>query len=373
MAGRFEIWLTDDHGLRLALLDDILQFNATRIAGGIGHFEGGFKKDFDTDFVKPDYMIQVWRAPQGGQLSLWRPYFIRKWRYETVGSEEHIQLMGPCVNELMRRRHVAAFTASAQALKTDYADDMMKEIVTESLADGVAPVPWAGTRVWSNLTVAPQFSLGPTLTKAFAFGRLLDRSGAGVLPGIAQAAREAGTEIFFDIVPHIVTSTGISFQFRTYIGQPGSDVSSRVIFDQESGSLANPFLEYDYANEVNYVYAGGQDVEAARNVQQVYDSSRYGISQWARCEGFADARAQSTDDGVREAGRARLEEGRPRRRLGGVPIDTKACKFGRDWRWGDKVTARYRGQEFSTIIRVIAIGLDQRGRETIQARLDWED
>ena len=34
---------------------------------------------------------------------------------------------------------MAAFTDEAQSEKTDFADDMMKEIVTEALADGVAP------------------------------------------------------------------------------------------------------------------------------------------------------------------------------------------------------------------------------------------
>jgi hypothetical protein len=79
MSGRYEIWLTNDHGLRLVLLDDILDLSASRIINGIGQFNGTFKKDFDTSFVKVDFMIQIWRAPLGGQLSLWRPYFIRGW------------------------------------------------------------------------------------------------------------------------------------------------------------------------------------------------------------------------------------------------------------------------------------------------------
>jgi hypothetical protein len=298
---------------------------------------------------------------------------IRKWRYETVGGEETLRVGGPCVNDLLRRRIVAAYAGSAEAGKSDAADDMMKQVVTESMADGVDPTPSAGTRVWADLSVAADLGLGPSLTKAFAFRRLLESSGAGVLPDIAKAAREAGTEVWFDVVPDVVTSNSINFQFRTYTGQPGMDVSDRVVFDQERGNLESAFLEYDHCQEVNYVYAAGQGQGAARNVQQAYSSTRFGSSQWNRCEGFADARNQTPNSGVREAGRALLREGRPRRRFGGTPLDTRGTRFGRDWDHGYKVRARYRGREFDSIVRAVVVSVNERGEEKIQARLDWED
>ena len=144
-----------------------------------------------------------------------------------------------------------------------------------------------------------------------------------------------------------------------------------MVFDQARGNLQTPSLEYDYTEEVNYVYSGGQGEESDRNIQQVYDSTRYGVSQWNRCEAFTDARNEEEDDGVREAGRAALEEGRPRQRFSGVPIDTAATRFGKDWNWGDKVRARYRDEEFDAIIWAVSISRDDSG-ETIQARLDYE-
>jgi hypothetical protein len=268
---------------------------------------------------------------------------------------------------------VAAYSGIAQARKTDFADDLMKEIVSESMLNTAPPIPAAGTRAWPDLTVAPQFGLGPSITKSFAYDTLLLPSGAGLLPAISESARMADEPIYFDIVPHIVHSDSISFQFRTYVDQPGKDLAGKVIFDQELGNLVNPFLEFDHSKEENYIYAGGQSQGSARNIQQVSYAARYRASQWNRCEGFADARTQSSPADVLESAYSALDEGRPRRRLGGKPIDTQGTRFGRDWNWGDQVTARYREQEFDSMIRVAVITLNRRGQESIQTRLEWED
>lgn len=371
MAGEYELWLTNDNGVRFQSLQKALWFGATRVVNGIGFFEMGLPLSFNTQYIKPDYIVQIWRRPIGGVFSLWRPYFIRKWRYEKSEDREAVIISGPDCSDLLRRRIVAAYSGSSQAEKTDYADDMMKGVVSESISDGASPVPAAGTRIWSNFTVAPDVSLGPTLTKAFAWEKLLWPSGMGVLPGIAQAAREAGTEIFFDVVPSTITSNSIAFEFRTYIGQPGMDVSGLgVIFDEERGNLRSAYLEYDYTGEENYIYAGGQGQGAGRNIQQVYDSARYGASKWARSEGFADARNQTTDNGVREAGRVALEAGRPIIRFGGEPMDTKGSRYGVDWDFGYRVRARFRGEEFDAIIRAVTISRDEQ-EEIIRARLEY--
>jgi hypothetical protein len=375
MAGTYELWLTTDTGLRIAALDYTLGFTALRVVDGCGWFGLALPSTFDVSLIQPDRMVQVWRAPQGGRLSLWRPYFIRKWRFETRRSEQSLTISGPDVNDLLRRRTVVGYAGSYNAQKTLWADNMMKELVSDATginADAWDPTPDAGTRIWPNLSVAADLGLGPVLTLSFAWGQLLTSSGLGVLPQIAKASREAGTEVFFDIVPDVVSSTGITFQFRTYTEQPGQDVSDRVVFDQEHGSLEDPFLERDYSEEINYVYSGGQGEEADRNIQQVYDAARYGASAWGRCEAFADARNQEEDNGVIAAGQSLLESGRPVRRGGGTLLDTQGTRFGRDWDIGYKVRARYRGEEFDAIIRAVSLGMDGEGRETVQARLEYE-
>lgn len=372
MAGNYELWFCNDSGVRIAQIDYALGFSASRIVNGIGRCTVQLPNTFDTRLLVPDRMIQVWRAPVGGKLSLWRTYFLRRWQFLTLSDGEVIMIYGACQNELLTRRAVIAYSGSAQASKTDYADDMMKEIVTEALADGVAPTPDAGTRAWTDLTVAADLSQGPSLTDSFPYEQLLTQAGSGVLADIAKAAKVAGNEVFFDVALNIVTSNSINFQFLTKIGQPGADLTDRVVFDQERGNLKTPTLDFDYEDEINYVYGAGQGEGAARVIEQVYDADRYGVSKWNRRETVRDARNQTDANGVREAARAELTDGRPKLRFSGIPVDTEGTRFGIDWNVGDKVTAIYRGYKFASIIRAVSVAVDDSGEESISARFDYE-
>jgi len=303
MAGEYEIWLTTDEGVRLKNLNDVIWFQASRTVNRIGYLSMRLPWTFDHSLINPDYMIQIWRAPPGGRLKLWRPYLIRKWRFETgVEGGEFVYIGGRDPNDLLQRRIVAYYAQNASATASAVeADDLMKDIVTAAIADGSAPSPTAGTRVWADLSIAGDLTAGPQLTMDFAWAKLLTRSGMGLLPKIANAAKEAGTEIFFDVAVNTVSDAAITFEFRTYTTQPGQDLTDKVKFDREK-TLKRPALEYDHSQEENYIYSGGQGLEAEREIQQVYDADLYNASQYNRCEAFEYATNQSAANGVREAG-----------------------------------------------------------------------
>jgi hypothetical protein len=369
MAGRYEIWLTDDAGVRIKLLDDFISASFTKEVNAIAPFSLSLKATFDIRMIKPDRMIQVWRAPGAGQLRLWQAYFVRGWQWATLNGEDVRYIFGSGPNDLLRRRIVAAYAETAQTDKTAAADDMMKEVVTESIADGVAPVPTAGTRV-IPLSVQVDSTDGPVITRAFAWQRLLLTSGGGAIGGTARAALEAGTEVFFAVVA-IPATNAISFEFRTYTGQPGRDITKTgFTFDQDRGNMANPSWTYDATEEANYIYSGGKGAAAARHIEQVYDTARYGVSQWGRCEAFANANNTDVANAIREEGREKLETGRPVEKFSAIPVDTKGSRYGIHWNFGDRVLARYLGHEFETIVRAVTIILNERGKEDIRSRLD---
>jgi hypothetical protein len=372
------LYLTTDRGVRLGdregrnPLATFLWLRASRVVNGVGWIDVCVPPSFDAaPFLKRDFMIQLWRQPKGGALSLWRPFFLRRWRYETFDGVDSIILSGPDANDLLRRRWVVAYAGGAEADKSDYADDMMKEIVTESMSDSVNPTPSAGTRDWSLLSVAGDLGAGPSVEKGMAFkGPLLSPSGGGVLPEIARASRVAGTDLFFDVVVSSVSASSIEFEFRTYTGQRGQDLSDRVVFDEARGNMGNAYYEYDASEEITYAYGAGQGEGEARNVQQVYDNDRYGASAWNRCEAVADARNCSTDNCVREKARDLLRDGEPVERAGGVLKDTRETKYGRDWDFGDKIKARYKGREFISVVNSVVLSVNKAGEQVV-ARWDY--
>ena len=367
----YEIYLTDDFGMPLAQLDDIHSLTATRIVNAIGFCAIEAKASFDTSLLKKDRMFQVWRAPTGHTSSLWRTYFYRKGGYSTKGSKESIIIGGPDVNDLLRRRVTANYSDQSSNVINTYADDMMKDLVTNSMSDALLLSVDAGTRAWADLSVAADTASGPILDKQFLLQKLLTPSGAGALTEIAKSSVAEGTPVFFDIQPATVTEKTITFEFRTFIDQVGTDrTETGMVFDRDEGTLKDPFIEWDATNEVNYVYAGGQGSGSARDIQQVYDAARYGKSQWSRCEGFADARDQDTGK-VAQVGQIALHNGRPLMRFGGIPLDTAGSRFGVHWNFGDKVPARYRGVEFNVLVNGVTLNV-KNGKETISARLDYQ-
>lgn len=368
MAGTFELILTTDTGSPIAELSTGLGLTASKIVNGIGEFNWVAPTSFPRSLVQPDQMLQVWYEPFGGIRVLWNTYFLRRFRYVGKGFE----FGGPDINGLLWRRIVAAYSGSAQAKKSAMpADDMMKEVMREALLDNALPLPTFGTRVWANLSVQSDNSLGPVISKSFPFDKLLTFDGGGVMPILARAAAQEGVETFFAIQPLVVNPDSITFEFRTFINWPGQDVSDTVIFDQDSGNLLNPELEYDYSREENYIYATGQGLQDNRDVQQVWDAARIGQSIWGRMEGEADSRNQDDPDSVTASGNDKLWDGRPKIRFTGQLMDTEGTTFVKHWDVGDLVTVNFPPINFQAIVRAATLSVDSDSKVSVDSRVDF--
>ena len=363
----YEIWWTDDTGARLGILDDIFDASFLRVTNGLGWMNMRVPATkITTQNIARDQMIQVWRKPRGGTLSLFRTYLIRKWRFQRRGSDLQALIVGPDVNDLLRRRHVINFAGTAGSEKTDQADDMIEEILNEqSIADASDPAADFGSRTYPNFSILDVVSVAPTITKSFAWANLLD-----IFRDISDASRVAGTEIFWDI-HEIIGTNSISFQFRTKGGQPGADLTDRVIFDESRGNLEESAYEVDATAEVNYVYGGGQGIGVERDIQQAWDAGRIAASQYNRCEGFAFGAFADAPAGVLEAANAALAKGRPLVTFTANALDVQGTRFGVQWNFGDKVTARFLTFEFEPIARKVLIRLTGDKRETVDARLEF--
>lgn len=370
MAGRYEFWLTSDEGVpyasrRETLLDNILSGTFQRVDNGVGRFAARFPASFDTSLIKPDRMLQVWRAPEGGRLSLWRAYFIRWWRFARIGAELQIELRGVDVNDLLRRRHVINYEDTYYATRIDQADDLMKFIVTNNMVtDNSDPATTFGSRIVPNFSVQGDTSSGPILYKQFSFVKVLD-----LVQQIQRDSRNAGTEIFWQI-KEVDVGPPLLLEFQTKTGQPGADRTS-IVFDEARGNLEAATETNDWLDEENYIYGGGQAVGGFRVIEQVYDFERYIISRYGRSEGFAYAAPTASISVAQSAARDHLVKHRGLRTFEGRAVDTAGTTFGRDWHWGDRVTARFLGRDHPAIIRQTILSIGGNGRETVDAPLEY--
>ena len=361
----YEIWLTNDTGARLARLQPFW-FQATRVVNDVGTCQLGMAPDFDTAFLKRDYMIQFWRAPSGGRPGMFRTYFLRQWRWDLIGEVETLRLYGRDMNDLLARRVVAYDEDSDEAnTSTNESDDAIKLIVTENLITDTSG-PTYGSRDYANLSVTPDVAAGPVIAKHYSRRRVLD-----VLQEFAESADTAGTRLYFDIAESGVSTATLALQFRTYVTQPGMDLTDLgVVFEPARGNFVNCWLDYDYTDEENYICGLGQGEGGDRILQESYDTAAITASAWNRREGIVNATGEDTAAGVLDQADSALRARRGIVSCGGDLRDTEGFRFGRDWNWGDVLRARYREREFDGLVSAISLSVDSDGRETVTGRLE---
>jgi len=367
---RWEVWICDQHGARIELADNAVSFRGVRTANNKGSFILTLPGNFDTNLLNLDGMVEFWRAPFAGAMSWVLVGFMRQFRYaEAYDGSDLIIVSGPDVIDLLDRRIVAYAAGTSQASKTDYADDMLVEIVDENLESSATD----SDRDLSgyNFSIVAGSSAAPSVSKAFSWQKVLP-----LLQNICQMSKTDGTDLYFDIVPYLVSNTEIGFRFTTFIDQIGQDLTydagGNIVFGREWGNLERPIYTEDYTQEVNVVYAGGQGEGADRNVNEEEDTTRSGASIWNRREAFRDARNLSTDAAVTDSGNARLAEGKPKITFTGTLLDSAQTRYGLDWKFGDKVTATYLGKQFDGMVKSVEFGVSENKQETIKARLEVE-
>lgn len=377
----WEIWYCDPQGWRMGLLDMVGDFTVVRSANTVGGF--ALTLPYREEYGNPPYpdvaqligldnIIEFWRSPGAGQLKHVFTGFLRKWEYFEREGQLFVKLSGPDTLDLLDRRIIAYYAESSESTKTDYADDMIKEMVAENMGSGADDYSGSGSaRDLSgyDFTIAADRSAAPSITKAFAWRNLLL-----ACQDVALASASNDTDLYFDIVPMLQSDQRLGFEFRTYINEMGMDRTltslNPVFFGREYGNLTNVNLTYDYTEEMNYIYAGGQGEEAARNIQTRYDSDRIGKSIWNRREGFADARNADTNAGVQATGDEVLAEAAPRLTFRADLIDTSQARFGIDWNYGDKIECSFLGQQFVGMVKAIQISVNVQGKENIMAAIE---
>lgn len=371
----YEIWLTDDAGNRLDSLTNKV-YSLDFIIGGRGDLDMDLSFDYSWQtlgFGSPkalDRRVEIWRGANNTRASRLAVYFLRRIERKVSRAGLINTVGGPGPGDLYHRRIVAYAVGSSQASKDDYADDMMKGIIRENL--GASATDSDRDITGLDFSIQADISAAPNVKHNINRDKIQD-----TLEEIAQKSRIEGTRLYYGIVP--VTGSGgvTACQFRTWINQPGQDLtgSQNLVFSWERSNLSNPKYSIDYGDTINYVYAGGQGEQAARNVRAVSDATRIAYSRYNRREGWADARdvvsgSANENAEIDDRGNAALRDGEPVREFSTDIVDAPNSRFSVDWKWGDRVKVDF-VEQFEVVIDKVRVKVGSDGEEEITAKTEW--
>lgn len=368
MSTDYEIWLTRDDGTRLTHLNDNGGFSYTWVANNIGTWSLTLPPTFDPALVRVDNRVQFWRKPAGGAQGLDFQGLVRLRETSTDDSGRTVRTIGgyDFIGAMLDGRiadynSVTAWAAQDEALNAD----SWLELLAASNGGTQTQVA-ARTISTAYYTVAAVTASGPDIRYAVAYDNVL-----GSMRDVVAAARAAGEDIYFDIVP----SGTVSVQFRVYIGLRGQDRTGTggLVFSERRGNLRNPKLTEDLTSEVNVGYALGQGDGFMRPVQSYADTTRSTRSIWGRREKSVNASGQVSGsvESLLTAAEALVVSERPRAVFTAelVSLDDAARNvrslYGRDWGRGDKVTVDFDGRQFPLVVRAVTVAVDANKEETV--------
>ena len=358
----FEVWLADDGGNKLENLNQFESLEYVIAPGQVGWFS--LTLDYDSDLLamdntKVDRQIHIWRTPEGGSKALEAVYFCQRWRFFSSQGQTKVTLSGGGLCDILARRIVAYYAGSTGAtISATEADDAMKDLVNGALGTASNTdydrETISGRDITSlGFSIQADATAGPPIDRGVAWRPLL-----ATLQDIQEQARQEDEEVFFDVVP--LTTSPLTFEFRTYLNQPGSDRTSGTAnalrFGTEWGNVDNPVLTYDYSNLENFIYIGGSNREDSRIIEEVSDSTSIALSQFNRREGFLAHTSSDVTGILQAAGYAQLSERRLQTTFTAEIQDTPDAPYGGNgWKAGDKVTISYLGKNFDAVIRKVRI------------------
>lgn len=370
-------------GERLWISQDYVSLSCTRTVNGVGVLTFDLPGNL---YVRDDFpidgVVELWRSPQADAplLFLETLWFIRRrqrflkggvtsWR---ITAYDGLFLLGDPSGQ--KGRLIAYNPYNDFTDKLEETDDMCKEIVRENLGSLASDT---NRNLGTGLVIQPDFSLGPIQHREFSRRNVL-----ATLQEIAQASEEAGTYLAFDIVctapPLVGQSPVFSLEFRTYTQQRGQDhrllTGNDVFIGTNFGNLDNVELDEDWTGEANFVYATGQSVEHVQAVATAQDDDRIGISPYNRREYLINGSNDQTltATGLQAEAESALRENEPKVILTADILDTDQARFGKDWNWGDYLTAQIEEFVFDCRITNITVDVTLDRQEVIRGQIRGE-
>lgn len=378
MAARYQIWLKDTTGARVALIDDFRRLDYTHRVDAPGSCTLTINGNDDrVDLFVPDAQVEVWRSDAVNGIPLyleWEGLHITERRETERDGRMAFTSYATGYLDLLARRDVA-WAADSDGAHKDVANasTALYEYVYENAGAGATVA--AGRRA-AGVTAGLAMTGDPLVGAAWE-GERSQKNLLDVLQGIAE---DAGID--FDVL-----GTGAAtFAFYLYNGQRGEDRTNTsidkttglnsagnapIIFALNLGNMATPLYALSRDGTANRIYVLGQGHDATRTVEVRNDTTDQIVSPWNLREASRNATMEATTDGLKAVGDGELARMAPRESFSFQVLQVPSTLYGKHYTWGDRVTGRYQDIERSK--RITGVRVSVRGgsglTETISVEL----
>lgn len=367
MSVDYEIRLYSAAGIQVcAPIYDFESLDYSRVVNGVGSMTLVLNETSVNyyQFMERDAQIEIYRRYSGGNFYLEGEtvWLVRYYERQLMPKAPPIlKIIAFDGNELLKRRSIIYAAGSTQATKTAALDNMMKSIMLENFGASAAGL----RNISASLGIQANFTAAPSKTQSFQGKRVLE-----LFQELAGLSYTAGTYLAFDVVAG--TSSSTRWEFRTYTGARGVDHSypngiPPVQLDPALANLSEVVRATDFRDEVTNVIAGGQGTASDRMVFSSPDATRV-TGPVSYYEKWLDARNNNDAIGTQADADAELRLSKVKRSFKGKLIETDNLLYGRDFKFGDIVSASYLGEQFNCRLDLIQVNFT-RGVETLNATL----
>jgi hypothetical protein len=406
MLAYYELRVFTSYGLPVAgPITDIFSLSIARSRNNAGAFEATLPPDYDETIFGEDYVIEIWRSIDGRNFSLIDDtvWFVRDIEYDLDDNgREVLYVRGHDTTALLNRRVVAWFSfgaavpgANAPSFKTAPAATAIYEIWEENFGGNVegtladsfntpppsvtSAVGWTatGTPLSALLRLLPRSPTGPLPTLPVVLeGIIVDGVEIAWMPAldamrqIADISEQQGEKVWIDIVYTAGETSRLgNFSFKVWTGNRKADISETVVLSPYWDTMKSAKWRRNYTEMANWVHVGGPGQGDLRLVAGITDSNAVVRSAFYPIEAFIDAGEVYDEAGLISLGRAELWRRRARTTISGEIRQSPDLRFGRDYGYGNIVSAFYRNAQVTSTIESYTIDLDN-GIENISIPLE---
>lgn len=371
MTARYQVIIRNQEGEQVGFLTDESPELVSLYYTHLRNTPGQYRLEVDgslANLFEVDGQIIVQRRAVEYGITEWYPewagFHVSEGRRTLEDGRRRFISEGFTYLDLVRRETVAYKAGEAYTTKSGVGETVIKQFVEENIGPSSNSPDRLDNGVMPGLMVQPDLARGLYWQGSRAWRNLLET---------CQEISEA-TRLAFDIVEVYP----LSFVFNVYDQRRGSDRSTvdlnpstrrngagnfPVRFSLSLDNMRNPSLQTTRSDVVNIVYALGAGEKSNRAVLPVKDLANIALSPWNHRAITRNASQEVSLAGLQSVGEEVLNERAARSVLTFQPMQTFSTVYGRDYFFGDRVTAEYEGQEYHLEIVKVEVTVNEEGED----------